>query len=385
MKINSWEFVKLSDVINEVNNKANNHELNGMNFYIGFEHIDTDKLVINRYGNIKDGIGFNKLFKSGDILYGKIRPYLRKVAIAPFDGLCSGDILVFQTKDQNILLQSLLPYVITTEKFHNLAINTSIGTTMPRTKWKHLSCHKFRLPPLDEQQRIVALFQSIDKSILLTEQQGNNLKQLWLKLLNIFVSDKPKFGDLLCGEELNEYQYKDFSEKIVRKIDPIALGIERRIGGEDFSSSELKLRSWGIVGKDYLGPAFYQHVLPRDILYVSRNAHLRKVAFADFEGVCSNTTFVIRAKETIILQDLLKHIMLSEKFSQYAMSVSKGSTNPYLNWKDLNNFTVKLPELDKQRKIADLLDEVLLARETVLEQKRNLQILKQKLLNDILG
>jgi len=88
---------------------------------------------------------------------------------------------------------------------------------------------------------------------------------------------------------------------------------------------------------------------------------------------------------TLVNQTSIKHIMLSERFTQYSVGVSKGSTNPYINWKDLDNFTFEIPDLETQQVIANLLDEVLANAEKIREQKETLKKLKQKLLNEILG
>ena len=106
---------------------------------------------------------------------------------------------------------------------------------------------------------------------------------------------------------------------------------------------------------------------------------------ADFEGVCSNTTYVIRAKEEILLQGLLKHIMLSERFTQYSIGVSKGSTNPYINWKDLDNFSFQIPDIETQKLIVRVLDDLINIIEQLKQQKATLKNLKQHLLNEILG
>lgn len=241
------------------------------------------------------------------------------------------------------------------------------------------------LPPLDEQQRIVDLFQSIEQSIVHAEEQEKNLRKLCKSLVDAFVSDKPYFGNLLKNKKLKKVYYRDVAQKLMRRIDPIEYGIERIVAGENLESEDFKIRTWGTVGKDFLGPAFHVLFQAGDILYGSRRTYLRKVALADFEGVCANTTYVIRANEEIILQDLLKHIMLSERFTQYSISVSKGSTNPYINWKDLDNFVFEIPDLETQKVIANLLDEILDNAEKVREQKETLKKLKQKLLNEILG
>ena len=171
----------------------------------------------------------------------------------------------------------------------------------------------------------------------------------------------------------------------MRKVDAVKEGLERIVGGENLESEDFKIRTWSTVGKDFLGPAFHVLFKPGDILYGSRRTYLRKVALADFEGVCANTTYVIRAAEKILLQDLLKHIMLSERFTQYSIGVSKGSTNPYINWKDLDNFSFQIPDIKTQKEIVSILDEIIEQAEKSREQKLTLKNLKQKLLNEILG
>lgn len=175
------------------------------------------------------------------------------------------------------------------------------------------------------------------------------------------------------------------AKKVNRKINPLELGINRRIGGENFISSDLKIRTWGVVGETYLGPAFYMHVIPGDILYVSRNAHLRKVALAEFEAVCANTTYIIRAEESMLLQDLLKHIMLSDSFTQFAISSSKGSTNPFINWKDVEKYKFHLPPLEEQKQLADLFQNIESSLEQVNEQEKNLKALQKSLMNGLLS
>lgn len=204
-------------------------------------------------------------------------------------------------------------------------------------------------------------------------------------LIDDFVSGTPKFGNLLEGKKLTKVRFADVAVKMTRRIDPLNADIERIVGGENLESEDFKIRSWGIIGRDFLGPAFHILFKKGDILYGSRRTYLRKVALADFDGVCANTTYVIRAKEEILLQGLLKHIMLSESFTQYSIGVSKGSTNPYINWKDLDNFTFQIPDIETQKETVSILDEILEIAEQTREQKQTLKNLKFKLLNEILG
>lgn len=140
------------------------------------------------------------------------------------------------------------------------------------------------------------------------------------------------------------------------KVDPIGGSIERYVAGEHMDTGSLRIRRWGSVNETNLGPAFHRRFHAGQVLYGSRRTYLRKVAVADFNGVCANTTFVVGAKdENILLQRFLPFIMMSEPFHSFAINESKGSVNPYVNWSDIERFKFYLPPLGQQKRIADLL------------------------------
>ncbi|MGK8511804.1 restriction endonuclease subunit S [Nocardia asiatica] len=140
------------------------------------------------------------------------------------------------------------------------------------------------------------------------------------------------------------------------KVDPSAGSVSRYVAGEHMDSDDLTIHRWGDVGDIALGPAFHRRFRPGQILYGSRRTYLRKVAVADFDGVCANTTFVVQSRdEKVLLQDFLPFVMSSEPFHAFAIAESKGSVNPYVNWSDIERFEFDLPPLDEQRRIADLL------------------------------
>jgi len=127
------------------------------------------------------------------------------------------------------------------------------------------------------------------------------------------------------------------------------------VKGEHMYSEDIHLREWGELTDEYLGPAFIRKFEEGDILYGSRRTYLRKVVIAPFEGITSNTTFVIKANEEKIDKRLLPFIMLSEGFSQHSIKNSKGSVNPYVNWKDLAGYEFLLPPLRTQAELSELL------------------------------
>lgn len=150
-------------------------------------------------------------------------------------------------------------------------------------------------------------------------------------------------------------RFGDVARTVRNIVDPETSGLERYIAGEHMDTDDLRLRRWGTIGDGYLGPAFHMKFEAGQILYGSRRTYLRKVALADFDGICANTTFVIEAIPDRILPDLLPFIMQTESFTQHSILRSRGSTNPYVTWSDIARYEFPLPPLDEQRRIAEIL------------------------------
>lgn len=138
-------------------------------------------------------------------------------------------------------------------------------------------------------------------------------------------------------------------------IDRESETVDRYVAGGHMASEDLHIRQWGVLNGQYLGPAFRRKFEKGDILYGSRRTYLKKVAVAEFDGITANTTFVIKPNREKIFAGLLPFLMLSDSFTEHSIKHSKGSVNPYINWKDIANFTFKLPLMDEQKRISDLL------------------------------
>lgn len=150
-------------------------------------------------------------------------------------------------------------------------------------------------------------------------------------------------------------RFGDVARNIKVTVDPETSELEFYIAGEHMDTDDLKLRRRGTIGDGYLGPAFHVKFTEGQILYGSRRTYLRKVAVADFDGICANTTFVIEAIPDKIYPPLLPFIMQSEPFTQHSIQKSRGSTNPYIVWSDIACYEFALPPLDEQRRIAEIL------------------------------
>lgn len=144
--------------------------------YLGLEHINENDLTINSIGT-SGKLGSNKFrFRSGDILFGKLRPYFRKVVVPDFDGICSTDIWVMRVKEG--FNQKFLFYFMANPVLVAQSTGASTGTKMPRADWGYLSNNLWSFPPLPEQKEIAGVLSSLDDKIELLRKQNETLEQI---------------------------------------------------------------------------------------------------------------------------------------------------------------------------------------------------------------
>lgn len=179
-------------------------------------------------------------------------------------------------------------------------------------------------------------------------------------------------------------KFGDVVRKVNDKVDPTVDDIDRYVAGDHMDTDEQKILRFGNVGDGYLGPAFHMRFRPGHILYGSRRTYLRKVAMADFEGVCANTTFVIAPSDTRLDASYLLNVMSTERFHQNSISLSKGSTNPYINFSDLATFEFELPSIEDQQRIVELLSGVDAHAEALRNQLNVAQETRKSVLHHLL-
>lgn len=157
------------------------------------------------------------------------------------------------------------------------------------------------------------------------------------------------------GSPWETVRFGDVVHQGKETVAPVKSGLERYVAGEHMNTDELRIRRWGVIGDGYLGPAFHRLFHAGDVLYGSRRTYLRKVAVADFDGVCANTTFVCGPSTERLLPEFLPFVMQTEHFHANSIAKSKGSVNPYINWGDIASFEFRLPPVHEQRRIVALL------------------------------
>ena len=126
------------------------------------------------------------------------------------------------------------------------------------------------------------------------------------------------------------------------------------VGGEHIEPGELFIHDKGFIKGSTIGPMFYCGFKSGQILFVTRNPHLRKCSVAEFDGICSEKTFVIETiDKRILLQEYLASVMLSDDFWNYCEENKSGGVNYFLNWSTLADYEFELPSVEEQKAISD--------------------------------
>lgn len=149
-----------------------------------------------------------------------------------------------------------------------------------------------------------------------------------------------KFGDVVKNANLTER-------------DPAAAGIERIVGLEHLDPENLHVRRWNTLEN---GTSFSRKFVSGQTLFGKRRAYQRKVAFAEFEGICSGDILTFEPKDPdVLLPELLPFICQTDAFFDHALGTSAGSLSPRTSYKALQDFEFPLPPIEEQKRIVEIL------------------------------
>jgi len=383
IKKDKWIRTKFQDVVLNINKSIKDPLGVGINKSIGLENIVPNNLKIQSYVDIKkEGTKFSKLFKSGQFLFGSRRAYLRQMALADFDGVCTANIMVFDIKDSNKIIPGYLSMIIQSDLFVDYASGTSVGSLFPNAKWSSLANFSFPLPPLEEQKQIAALFQSIETAMEQVDGQEKNLLQLKNKLLRDLFSEKQDFGNHLKAKDFETVKFEKIAINISERVEPKKTELTTYVGLEHLDADNLKIERTG-TPDDVIGTKL--KIYKGDIIFGKRRAYLRKVAVSHFDGIASAHSMILRANEKNIEKDFLPYFMQSDTFMSRAVQISEGSLSPTIKNKTLAVQEFILPKKEKQKDLIAVFKQFDTTMEQLKQQKATLKNLKQKLLNEILG
>lgn len=373
-----YQEVKFGDICREVKLTTKDPIADGYDKYIGLEHLDSGSLKIKRWGLIaEDNPTFTRVFKKGHILIGKRRPYLKKAAIAEFDGICSGDIIVVESSDS--IYESFLIHLIHTESFWDWAVKHSSGSLSPRTKFSLLKEYVCKVP---NKEHISAFAKKVERLVKLEEiyisssVSLNDLKNIMSYKLMLLDNS---FHDLFIGKyPILKENWK--LDRLSSVLSDIQYGLSEEMSDQgDYPVLRMGNLSEGKVIDDNLkyinldADDLEKYKLHQgDILFNRTNSMdwVGKVAQFELEGDYVFASYLLRlnTNERIFPSYLNRYLnlpIIQYRLKAYATpGVSQANINPT----SIRNFPILLPPIEEQEKIEKILSKIDLSLEKINSQ-----------------
>ena len=160
---------------------------------------------------------------------------------------------------------------------------------------------------------------------------------------------------------------------------PADAGVQRYVGLEHLDPDSLVIRRWGTPGDVTATKLRFRK---GDIIFGRRRVYQRKLAVADFDGICSAHALVLRANSGAVLSQFLPFFMQSDVFMERAKLISVGSLSPTINWRTLASEEFALPPLDEQGRLVRVLSSVSSLKNSLVRARNNIAIALQSMMNE---
>lgn len=369
-----WRQVKFGDVVRLSKARSQDPLADGIERFVGLEHLEPGDLRIRSWGSVADGVTFTSVFQPGQVLFGKRRAYQRKVAVADFCGVCSGDIYVLETKDAQVLLPDLLPFICQTDAFFDHAVGTSAGSLSPRTNWTSLADFEFVLPTIDEQKRLVELLGSIaalEEELRTAEREADRLQ-------------KAAMQDLLDAD-LNGW-----SNQPIGKVFKVTTGGTPSRNNPAFWNGDIPWVKTGEVNY-YVIEATEERITaeglkgsaaklcpPNSVLVAlyGQGPTRGRVGMLGIQAAVNQACAAIYPKDDF--DPWFVYYYLSGKYLSLR-AMAQGAAQPNLNLAMIKGFGIPTPTLEEQKAAVASIDAVAKAKAEILQRREQTAEMKRKL------
>ena len=292
---------------------------------VGLEHLVPGEVTLTAWDEGSDNT-FTKMFRKGNVLFGRRRAYLKKAAVAPFDGICSGDITVIEAIPDRILPE-LLPFIIQNDDLFDFAVGKSAGSLSPRVKWEHLKNYEFELPDMDKQRELAELLWAMDAT-----------KKSYQKL--IAATD-----ELVKSQFMEQFGSIDSDGQFPRKQWNDVLRI---INGRDYKPISDPTGPYPVYGSGGLMGRATEYLCPENTVVVGRKGTIDKPFVVNEKFWNVDTAFGV-----VPNQGVLHYLYLFWYCKQLDFKkLNKASTLPSTTKEDLLKLWINVPPFDQQERFA---------------------------------
>ncbi len=354
-----WPRVKFGDVVRLNTDRIADPVAEGVERYVGIEHIEPEDLRIRSWGLVAEGTTFTNHFRPGQVLFVKRRAYQRKVAVADFEGVCSGDIYVLESKDPTLLLPELLPFLCQTDGFLNHAVGTSAGSLSPRTNWTQLAGYEFPLPPLTEQRWIADTLKASETVHYMLREASDATTLLYASLSNSVFARygigqwpqpnataewKPcRLGDITRHDSPICYGIVQVGDNVENGVPTVAI---KNLGG-DFETGVHR-------SADSIEVRYERSRVREGDVLISIKGTIGQIDIVPrgFKGNISRDIARIRLKTELVSERFFVHLWKSPPFKRHVRSLIVGTTRAELSISTLRNIVIPVPSHDLQEMVS---------------------------------
>lgn len=314
---------------------------------------------------------------AGDVLYSKIRPALRKAALADFSGICSADI--YPLRPSSEIDSDYLLNVILSERFSKFAESVSGRSGIPKINRTELEEFWLPLPPMTEQRRIAEILDAADEAIRSTERLIAKLEQAKQGLLH----------DLLVRQSWPTFPIQEIAVKVTDgdHHTPIkSTGGIPLIGAGNVQDGYLNLSDQEFVDEaEYARMITRCHPEPGDIL-ISCSGSIGRVAQVP-DGLrlaLVRSVALVKPDTGKCLSGFLELALQSPFVQRQIKNTQKQLAQANLFQSAISDLQIPLPEISKQRAIVEYVSSYRAAITTDAQELSKLRLLKRGLMNDLL-
>ena len=379
----NWCWTKLSYLISTSKEKTEDFS-DSSTKYVGLENLEKDAGIVS-YGFVDGVKSLKNVFYKGQILYGKLRPYLNKHDVAVFEGVCSTDILVFDVRESAI--NKYVDYFFNLQLFIEYAVSNSKGINLPRVSENVVLDSLCPLPPLAEQQRIVdrieSLFAKLDEAKEKAQAIVDGFEDRKAAILHkAFTGELTESWRSANMHSRTEWKHKRFSElcDIVRGGSPRPAGDPKYYDG---NIPFMKVADITSINGPYVSSATYsikeaglkktRMVEANTLLLTNSGATLGVPAICTFQ-----TTFNdgIAAFLNLDPEALLFFYYFWSSKTRELRAINMGAAQPNLNTSIIGAVEIDVPPVEEQKEIVRIL-------EGALEKESQVRDIAEQVVNQI--
>ena len=342
-----WRAIELGEIASRRKGTVDPKEAPGLR-YVGLEHMDSGQPRLSRWGLGEDVRSAKSSFRPGDILYGKLRPYLDKAVLAEWEGICSTDVLVV-VPDEGVFAPFLV-FAVHTKSFHDHAVATTTGVNHPRTSWKALSRYVLPLPPVPEQRVITRLLRTVQEAIEATERVITAAKELKKSLMRYLFTYGPVPIDQADQIELKETEIGPVPEGWETMEFGNLATLQR---GKDLPKAKRETGTVPVIGSNGIVGYHSVAVAKGPGVLVGRSGSVGKVTWCESDFWPLNTTLWVKDMHGNVPLYIFYRLSWFD-FGRYVSGVSV----PTLNRNLVHPVQLGVPPVPEQERIANLLASV---------------------------